>query len=204
MPPSSQALAGARRRAGTQQDLLAATVRLLEGGAPLATLSIADIAREADVSRATFYAHFRDRTALTEALAREQLAWLTAAGRPSGPRPGGPLTRDAVRGSVRELVDGWRERHVVIGAIIEMAEQDPAIRALWVGGIREVADVARRVFTGHWESGAADAPDHPDVVAESLTWMIERTCHQMLDGGHDPDALVDALSETVCRVVGVA
>jgi AcrR family transcriptional regulator len=207
VPDSSQARAGARRRAGTRRDLLDATVRLLDAGASHATLSIADISREAAVSRATFYGHFRDRTELIVALAEDQIAWLTVAGRPApppaDPEEARPLSREAVRGSVATLVAGWQERRPVLSSIIEVAEHDAAIRRLWVGGIHEVAEVACQVFVGHWRSGGGEAPDDALVVSEALTWMIERSCHQMLSGRTEPEQVVDALTEIVCRVVGV-
>ncbi len=207
MPDSSQARAGARRRAGTRRDLLDATVRLLDEGATQATLSIADISREAQVSRATFYGHFRDRTELIVALAEEQIAWLTEAGRPAppsaDPRAARALSRDAVRGSVATLVAGWQARRSVLSSIIEVAEHDAAVRRLWVGGIHDVAEVAREVFVGHWRSGRGAAPGDALVVSEALAWMIERSCHQMLAGRTEPEQVVDALTEIVCRVVGV-
>jgi AcrR family transcriptional regulator len=199
---SAQARSGARRRAGTQQDLLDATVRLLERGAPLAAVTIADIVREAGVVRTTFYGHFKDRTELVTALAAEQLHWIAQAGQTGQRAAADPdLSRQTVGKAVEELVQGWVERRTVLSAIIETAEHDPAVHELWRRGIHDVATTAAALFTAHWDAHPDLRPNAPTTVAEVLTWMIERSCHQIARGPQEVDAVADALAEVIWRVL---
>lgn len=199
---SAQARSGARRRAATQQDLLDATVRLLEDGAPLAAVTVADIVREAGVVRTTFYGHFKDRTELVTTLADEQLQWMSAAGQTGQHAPTDPdLSYPTVHRAVEQLVLGWVERRIVLSAIIETAEHDAVVHELWRNGIHNIAATAAGLFAAHWDAHPGLRPSEPAMVAEALTWMIERSCHQI---AHEPTQVapvVDALAEVIWRVL---
>jgi AcrR family transcriptional regulator len=199
---SVQARTGARRRAATQQDLLDATMRLVQRGVPISSLSIAEICAEAGVVRTTFYLHFKDKLALVQALAEEQAAWLQATGQ-AGQRAGaGPdLTKRTVQRTIAGIVDRWVDNHAVLSAIIETAEHDPQVREIWTAAIREVAAVAANVFARHWQERPALTPENPDVVAEVLTWMIERSCHQIARDPATADDVAGALSDVIWRTL---
>jgi len=199
---SVQARTGARRRAATQQDLLDATRRLLERATPMADLSIADIVAEAGVVRTTFYLHFKDKLDLVTALAQEQVVWIEEAGR-TGQRAGADpdLTRATVDRATREIVERWVDNHAVLAAIIETAEHDPGVQEIWRRGIHEVAAAAGELFDGHWRAHPALAPAAPAMVAEVLTWMIERSCHQIARDPASGAAVAAALGEVIWRVL---
>lgn len=191
---SVNARTGERRRAATQQDLLDATTRLLEGGAPLASLSIEKIVREAGVVRTTFYLHFSGKHELVEQLAAEQVAWFASTG--LGARSDPELTRETVRRTVDEIVAMWARHQAVISAIIELAEYDDRMRATWGTAMRDVAARASDVFRAHWATTGL-TPEDPGRVAEALTWMIERCCHQVL---RDPDAH-ESISASMAEII---
>jgi AcrR family transcriptional regulator len=192
-----QARTGERRRAATQEDLLQATKRLLGRGAPLATLSVEKIVAEAGVVRTTFYLHFRDKYELIERLATEQEAWIETIGQGTLADP--ELSRATVRRAVDEIVAGWSENHAVLAAIIELAEYDERMRASWRSIIHAVAAVAQGVFESHWRT-AGGAPAQPEMVAEVLTWMIERSCHQIAGDPECREAVAASLAEVIWRV----
>ena len=195
-----QARAGERRRAATQDDLLRATKRLLEQGAPLATLSVEKIVAEAGVVRTTFYLHFRDKYELIERLAVEQEAWIETIGQGALSDP--DLSRATVGRAMAEIVAGWAENHAVLAAIIELAEYDERMRLTWLSIIHSVATVAAGVFAAHWNrSPPARAPANPPMVAEVLTWMIERSCHEIARDPDRRDDVADALAEVIWRVL---
>jgi AcrR family transcriptional regulator len=202
MPPQRsftvQARTGQRRRAATQDDLLGATKRLLAGGTPLANLSVERIVAEAGVVRTTFYLHFHDKYELIERLAIEQEAWIETVGKAALADP--ELSRTTIATAIDEIVAGWSENHAVLAAIIELAEYDARMRESWRTIIHAVAAVAANVFRTHWEL-AGGAPDSPEMVAEVLTWMIERSCHQIArDPAHRAD-VADSLAEVIWRVL---
>jgi len=181
-----QARTGERRRAATQGDLLDATKRLLSRGAPLASLSVEKIVAEAGVVRTTFYLHFRDKYELIERLAAEQEAWIETVGQGALADP--------------EIVSGWAENHAVLAAIIELAEYDERMHETWRSIIHSVAAVATGVFAAHWD-GSGGAPENPAMVAEVLTWMIERSCHELAADPGRREQMADALAEVIWRVL---
>jgi AcrR family transcriptional regulator len=192
-----QARAGARRRAATRDELMEATKRLLVQGAPLASLSVERIVAEAGVARTTFYLHFRDKYDLIESLAAEQELWIEEVGGQALADPA--LTRETISRAVEEIVARWVENRAVLAAIIELAEYDERMRDTWRTAIGSIAAVAARVFRAHWEAEGA-SPRDPEMMAEVLTWMIERCCHQI---ARDPDrrgAAADALADVIWRV----
>lgn len=177
-------------------------MRLLDRGAPLAAVTISDIVREAGVVRTTFYAHFKDRTELVTALAAEQLQWIVSAGQTGQETAADPdLSYPTVRRAVEQLVHGWVQRRVVLSAIIETAEHDPAVHELWRQGIHHVAAIAAGLFATHWDAHPDRRPPAPEKVAETLTWMIERSCHQITQDTSEVETVVDALAEVIWRVL---
>lgn len=199
---SVQARTGARRRAATQQDLLDATTRLVERGTPMTGLSVGDIVAEAGVVRTTFYLHFPDKLALVRALAEEQAAWLEETGQAGHRAAAGPdLTRERVDATVAGIVGRWAEKRAVLSAIIETAEHDPRVREVWIAAIGQVAGAAHATFSRHWDAHPELAPQAPERVAEILTWMIERACHQVARDDASAAEVATALAEVIWRVL---
>jgi len=193
-----QARTGERRRAATQEDLLHATRRLLEQGAPLASLSVERIVAEAGVVRTTFYLHFRDKYELIERLAAEQEAWIETIG--LGTLDDADLSRPTVQKAIDQIVAGWVENRAVLAAIIELAEYDERMRETWRAMMHAVATVAAGVFAAHWNT-AGGAPANTPAVAEVLTWMIERSCHQITRDPARRDEVAESLAEVIWRVL---
>jgi TetR/AcrR family transcriptional regulator, ethionamide resistance regulator len=164
----------------------------------MASLSVEKIVAEAGVVRTTFYLHFREKHDLIERLADEQIAWLERTG--AAAVADLEFSRDTIQRNVGEIVSRWAENHAVLSAIIELAEYDPRMRDKWRRAMHEVAGVAAEIFGAHWENTHL-APANPEMVAEVLTWMIERSCHQI---ARDPDArdeVASALAEVIWRVL---
>jgi len=205
-PPVSdtfQARAGRRRRAATQQDLLDATVRLLEGGATFSGVSVERIVAEAGVARTTFYLHFTDKHDLLRALAEDRARGIEEAGWRGRRRDDEPeLSRAAMAREVEGVAEIWQRDRAVLAAIIETAEHDPRMRELWQGIVRRLASSASELLDVHWAAHPALAPDDPDAVAEAMTWMIERTCHQAARDPRRLGTLVDAMTEICWRTLG--
>lgn len=189
-----QARVGAARRAATRERILDAARRLLEGGDTVAELTVARLAEEAEVSRATFYLHFPDKRHLVEALHADALqGWEAIAGDAlSDPE----ITRE---GLYEVLLAGVRNAQVhgaVIGGIIELSEYDAEFREVWreniqAGAVQHTAWIAR------------SRPDlsarQVKVLGEVLGWAGERSIHRMTGVRDEPscdaEELADALTE---------
>lgn len=198
MLPTVQARVGAERRAATAGEILAATRRLLEAGEPVSSLSVERIAAEAGVSRATFYLHFSDKLELISRLADELFSWRDEAWVAALADP--ELDFAMFEGFMRDVVSRWSENRALLAAIIELAEYDPRIQGAWRAAIEEVAARAAEQFEVHWK-GSRARPSDPAMVAEVFAWMFERCCHQIARDPRREDALVEAMSEVIWRVL---
>jgi len=76
-----------RRQRKSRAALVGAMVTLV-GCKPFAEITIEDVAAEADVARATFYAHFKDKASLLQAATSALAGELTEAVDAQGPRSG--------------------------------------------------------------------------------------------------------------------
>lgn len=116
-----------RRRADSEAAVLAATERLLQGGATFTELGVQRIAAEAGVARSTFYLCFRDKTDLLIRLTahmKEELFRIGGDWRPTGP-DGGPAGLAAI---YVEQLRYYRERGPLLAAIAEVAAYDAEMR----------------------------------------------------------------------------
>lgn len=193
-----QGRTGQKRREATRGDLVAATKRLLESGAPLARLSVERIVGEAGVNRTTFYRHFHDKQELVDLLAQEQVAWIEEVGASAG--TGTELTRAAVEATVDEIVSRWAANRPVLAAVIELAEYDSRMSETWRAAMHEVGEVASALFRRQWAADGT-APQDPEMVSEVLTWMIERSCHQITRDPASRPRVAQALAEVIWRVL---
>jgi AcrR family transcriptional regulator len=195
---TTQARVGAERRAATAGEVLAATRRLLEAGAPVNGLSVDRIAAEAGVSRATFYLHFRDKYELVSRLADDLFRWREEdwVGELAAPE----VERETLERIMRDIVSRWVANQAVLAAIVELAEYDSGIRDAWRGAMDAVARRAAAQFEAHW-AGSPARPADPAMIAEVFTWMFERCCHQIARDPRREDGLAEAMAEVIWRVL---
>ena len=163
----SRRTTNAETRRTNHDALVAATLELLEGGAPFADISIEQIVRAAGLSRPTFYTYFRDKRALIlhlgEALERDLAAtaepWLAFA-------DGDPA------GTVAAVLAVFRRHAATVGAIAEAATYDPDVAAFWRGfHERFLPGAEHRIRAGN------PGLDESAVAARAyaLIWMTEAT-----------------------------
>jgi len=194
-----QASVGRERRAATRRQILDALRSLLEDGAPVAGLSVERIVSEAGVSRATFYVHFAGKAEVVTALSDEDMEpWLAHA----LPVLADPTSdREAFALIIRELVENWRTHAAVSASLVELAEYDEAVRTAWDGVVARVATPLAEHLRLRWAGrGTLD----PDLTAQVIGWMVERTLHQLVGRREDPAgdaAVAETLAEAIWRIV---
>ena len=194
-----QARSGRRRRQATVTEILDATRRLLTAGTPVASLSVERIVDEAGIARATFYLHFPDKHALIARLAEDEIAWREQIGAEVLADPA--LERATLDAIMLEIVGRWSADRPILSAIIELAEYDAHLHAIWSDAMRRVADKADAQFRERWTRSPAAAPADPDTIAEIFTWMFERCCHQMLRAPVDVERVAGSMAEIIWRVL---
>jgi AcrR family transcriptional regulator len=190
---------GRMTRDATESKILKATNLLLDGGAPLAGLSINQIVDQAGVSRATFYLHFSDKRGLITRLAETELAEFSKV---MDPFLGDP---DAGREELAEialaLVELWRQHAGVLSSLIELAEYDAEARETWRAVIGAIASNVEVVVNARRPDLTAT---QARTLSEMIAWAGERACHQLIGReSSDSDAalVAEALTDIVWRTI---
>lgn len=183
------------RRATMERRLLEATERLMTEGLTFTELSVDRLATEAGISRATFYVYFEDKGHMLRQLAQQVLAELAEAARPWW-QAGERLDPDRTRAGMRRIIATFRVHRQVLTAIIETASYDPDVSATYRDLIEGIAANTRDAI----EQGQAAGLIRPMPSAEAasaLTWMVERSCHQILrdDSPETDERLAEALTQ---------
>lgn len=192
-----QAQTGARRRAATRGAIVAATRRLLLDGETYGALSMERIAREAGVSRATLYLHFKDKKDVIAQLADEIVEQRFALGAESLADP--HIGRDVLDRIIADMVDRWVADGPILDAIVELAEQDDEMRAVWVHAIHDVGAMGAALMRERWGTLPAGSPD-TETLGQVLAWMFERSTHQLARDPASQQRLTAAVAEIVWRV----
>ncbi len=187
-----------QRRERMERRLLDATERLMSEGASFTELSVDRLSTEAGISRASFYIYFEDKAHLLCQLARQVMADLAE----GGERWWGVAWRhdpDDVRAAMASIITSYRRHQPVLVALNEMAAYDPLVAATYRDLLTDISQRLTRVI----EDGQADGSIRQGLpaatTANTLTWMVERACHQNLPmRPRDDDA---ELAATLAEIV---
>ncbi|MHA3020585.1 TetR/AcrR family transcriptional regulator [Mycobacterium sp. BMJ-28] len=186
------------RRQQIERDLLDATDRLMADGTSFTELSVDRLATEAGISRASFYIYFEDKGHLLRRLAIQVFGDLAEA---AGRWWQVSARRDPadVRAAMSGIIASYRRHQPVLIALNEMAGYDPAVRDTYRELLDGICDQVSRVITDGQADGSIRGTLPVAATASSLTWMVERTCHQNLPSqpaSYDAE-LADSLTEIV-------
>lgn len=191
------------RRPHIEAQLIGALTRLVAEGRSPAEISVAQLARQAGIGRATFYLYFADRQAFNRRLVEftsEQLAgplerlWAAVT-------DGGQQVDTAVLGFLR----AYRDIGPLMTAVFDAAATDAAIGQL----VQQSMDGLIAMTAAALEAGKASGAIEPDVppheTAAVLVWMAERACYQVARNADDAELerLALALSFVSRRGVSV-
>lgn len=167
------------RREQIERRLLEATEALMADGASFTELSVDRLATTAGISRASFYIYFEDKGDLLRRLATQVFADLAAAAERWW-RVADRLDPADVHAAMAGIIASYRRHQPVLIALNEMSGYDPQVdetyRELLTGIARQLTEVIERGQAG----GMIRATLPPGSTASTLTWMVERTCHQNL------------------------
>ncbi len=167
------------RRQQIERDLLDATDRLMADGASFTELSVDRLATEAGISRASFYIYFEDKGHLLRRLATQVFGELAeAAGR--WWQVAGRRDPSDVHAAMSGIIASYRRHQPVLVALNEMAGYDAAVRDTYGELLAGITDQVARVITEGQADGSIRRALPVAATASSLTWMVERSCHQNL------------------------
>jgi AcrR family transcriptional regulator len=170
MPSITRRPQGPDHRAAVEAEVLAATERLLVGGARFTELGVKQIADEAGIARSTFYLHFRDKTDLMVRLARDTRQEVFDVGTDWQPDNGG---LEALVERFATIITIYRERAAVVAAIHETIAYDPVVREFWESGLTGFVDRMRATLVDQQRAGRVAADLDPDTAARVMSWSGE-------------------------------
>jgi AcrR family transcriptional regulator len=175
-----------RGHSGTSEaeaTILDAAERLL-ADVPLHELSVAQIIKEAGISRATFYFYFSSKFAVLTALVARVLDELLDASL-AHPITSGREPADLLERRVEAATTVWADHRAVLRATVENWNAFPELRELWLSVMGRLTDgIAREI---EHERAVGNAPQGPDSrqLAAVLAWSIERCLYVAGLGVHD-------------------
>jgi TetR/AcrR family transcriptional regulator, ethionamide resistance regulator len=189
------------RREQIERRLLDATDRLMADGTSFTELSVDRLATEAGISRASFYIYFQDKGHLLrrltgqvfDDLANDGDRWWSVARRR---RP------EDVLAAVTAIVASYRRHQPLLLAINEMAAYDALVGATYHQVLSEIATRMAAVIEQGQQDGVIRGDLPAASTASSLTWMVERTCHQNLPGR--PESYDAELAATLTQIIWAA
>jgi AcrR family transcriptional regulator len=199
MPPNTRPrYAPGPRRGDQRRDGLLRALEELLRTRTLADIGIADITREAGVSRPAFYFYFATKAAAVAALLSDFQAEMLAAARDWYEDRGGS-PRERLQSGFEASIALWRERASLLVAMLDAVGVDPAVREVWDAWSDEFIDrIARRIDADR-ALGVALAGSDPHLLARLLMgaalYGMERDVRAVASGEPPSEPLAPALIE---------
>ena len=167
-------MSGHRGSSEAETAILDAAERLL-ADVPLHALSVAQIIREADTSRATFYFYFSSKFGVLTALVARVMDEVYEVSRPT----------EALAARVRAATVVWSSHRPVLRATVENWHAFPELRTLWLSFIERFSRAIAAEIDHERARGKAPAGTDSRQLATVLAWTVERSLYVAGLGVHD-------------------
>ncbi|WP_029109721.1 TetR/AcrR family transcriptional regulator [Mycobacterium sp. URHD0025] len=186
------------RRERIERQLLDATDRLMADGTSFTELSVDKLATEAGISRASFYIYFEDKGHLLRRLATQVFGDLSDAAQQWW---GVAARRDPadVRTAMSGIIASYRRHQPVLIALNEMSAYDPLVGQTYRELLAGISERLTEVIEDGHSDGSIRRQLPAAVTASTLTWMVERTCHQNLPS--QPPSYDAELADTLTEII---
>jgi AcrR family transcriptional regulator len=195
---------GSREQRRTAADkVMRALLPMLERGERYTKLSVEHIAREAGISRTTFYVYFEDKGDLLVKLAEDIMDSVQEAADRWWSLPPG-ASRAQVYEALRGVIDVYATHGPVMQAVVELAAYDDRVRS----SFRRSLEESRRGLRSHIERGLEGGWVRSGVDAQRTTewllWMSERGFYQLIRPVGSDRQELDRLADSLTSVVWYA
>jgi AcrR family transcriptional regulator len=195
--------AGPKKGDIRESDILDAAEALLER-APLADITMDEIASEAGMSRSSLYFYFASRDAVVGALQERTHALMR---RPTEILDDPDLPIDiAMRRTLELTARNWREHSAALRTFHELAMVSPDFGRQWRARLTTHVDFLTGLIERERAAGrAAPAPPLARAIASAWFWMLERELYELFARAHrraDEDELVETLHILFLRCIG--
>lgn len=186
-----------QRREEFRRRLLDATEQLMLDGASFTELSVERLAVAAGSSRATFYVYFKDKAHLLGDFAEQVLTEVADAVRGRWQQTC-PLSLEELRSALTGVIVAFRKHQQILWAIAEVAYYTPEIDDIYRGLNDRNSAYCQQFLEREQAAGRLRQMDSEET-AQVLTWMVERSCVQMLR--EPPGIADDRLANTLAEVI---
>jgi len=187
--------------AAMEERLLAALERLLEDDATITAVSVERLAREAGISRATFYLHFRDKSDLIERLIdRVEEDVITAGG--MWFEHAEDASYADLRAAIGHFVAIYREHRAILVAAAETAAYDSDVDIVYqrmIGRFRAESVRAVQRIASHGRAHETLPPMLADVLSWSTDYCLVKFGTTL--SGRELEELIDALTHIVWHAI---
>lgn len=187
----------AESRIGIHALLVKAMEKLLAGGESFRSISVEALAREAGISRSSFYLHFKNKNALvayslqgvSEAITLAAVDWF------EHPET---VSREGLDVAVRGIIHAYEQHRTIMQAAIETAATDPAIGAAYRDTLRRLMQMNRNTLR-RAASGHSMHSNVTQEVSDVLLLMMERCSYQLrlIDDPAQRERIIQALGHVV-------
>lgn len=153
--------------------LLSAIERMVDRGDNFASLTVAQIATEAGIGRATFYLHFKDKgelvhrlmQGLTKEVVNNAGSWFE----------GGRVDARSLQHALRGIITTFWQHAAVLFAVSETAPGDESVAAAHSAMMQELCAQSRKAIAAVRRQGQATSGANHEL-ADLLTLSIEAYC----------------------------
>ncbi|MGE4425420.1 MAG: TetR/AcrR family transcriptional regulator [Solirubrobacteraceae bacterium] len=159
-----------------EESIFAATERLMQEEA-FGDLSVAQILREAEVSRATFYYYFSSKFSVLVGLLDRAMEDVFSTVQPFLERPAEEEPRAALERSLRAVTEAWRRHRLVLQATNHHWHAVPELRALWLQIVERFVVAGAEEIEREREAGLLRAGPSGRELAAALFWGTERVLY---------------------------
>lgn len=163
-------------------------------------MTIETITKAVGIARGAFYFYFASKNAVlaslverTVATLRTEIADADASGEPA----------PALRRSIEQTRDMWREHGSVMRAAVELSPTVAAIDENWHSAVTAIRDITRAIAE---RAGlpVGDGPTGAHAVTTALVWMTERSFYQASKTGISLDDTAATLTHLWLNALSLA
>lgn len=182
------------KKPSIEERLLAATERLLGQGHSFGSLTVAQLAKEAGMARATFYLHFQDKGELVARLI-DQLTQEMIQSFGTWIRNADVANQADVQVAVGGMIRTFKKHQAIFSAVRDTMATDENVSMLYIKMGKTIASLASESIAAVAKRGSARKEANDDV-AKALTWSIVLWCTHFIDQSNEKDMnkAIDAFS----------
>lgn len=182
-----------QRGESRKQELLTAARRVFERRGFIET-NVAEIVKEAKVSRGTFYTYFDTKEQVFSAVAQDVVSQMLAS---MATRIPARDFSERVEEVIRRFLAAYEPHARILGLIEQVGTFSPELRDLRLEAREVFVQRTRRGIERMQETGIADPSLDVEYTAETLGAMLDQSCHLMfnLNKSFDRERLIDTLAQ---------